>query len=682
MLEAMDRLRWRLDDLREDAQALRAQLQETGGLDTAPLMDLLEIPSGPAPQRWVLVGEVSSGKSTLLNVLLGRDCLPEGTGSTTTLTTRVLPPSADRPDGTLVLEPYSQGDYASMLDWLLDQLPVVAEAKAPPRERAQAVLRSAAADREHQARLNALKLVIARMDECSEHSASTRVLRLGEPAASVTDHDALRWRRATLYLNTRWSDLGVEWTDTPGFGHQDPLHRWVVERELGQAERILFLLEPRGATREAFDVICALDAATLERMVLVFSRIDELGDEAGDWEREARRVIEQLGWTGAWYGVSALCDRYAREARRLHPDPRQRRRLEKVALQMDPLDADANLRLAGVERFAEHCVRGPIIAAFQDEIERHISVLQSVLTGQERELRKRRLIQRRGRLERGIEARILALPVLDNALMEGAASRLDAFVAAHGKVYQKIDAGIVTRTEELQQRLFEALDDSDRRTDALRNLLRTVSNSFVSNRRTLWEGLKHWLRRPFIRSDRRCPWVPPNIVKLQDSIARFEECWGGHFDRFSQHRAALLTPEARAGLRLGLREDLRDALAVYVDAQIQATMAETRASWMTLYRQSGVREPRTPLRRTLARWQESSLDAFRQQQRALLRQCDERLRAHSAAMQEVRRFVDDVLVSETEPDGRRAQNTGGSNLVESADAGVLASTCQVRASGC
>jgi hypothetical protein len=542
---------------------------------------------------------VSVGKSALLNALLGRDVLPEGNQCTTTVPIEIVAPGPQAPDGTLLLEPRSRDDLIALLRWLVadQQLTAAAPDALIKATRAWLAGEAAAAAPE---RARVLEQVLGQL-ECSPADIGAPVCtRLGA-LDDLLPLDPVRWRRARLSLDSPWAGLGVEWLDLPGFGHPNPLHRWMTEQAIATADQVFCLVEPRGATETTLGLLAGLDTAQRERITLVFSRIDETLAHGEDWQAATALVLEQLGWQGRWAAVSAACARAARAALRMDTSQRALRSLERVAMQHEPLSPQENLDLSGVPAFEER-LRAEATALAWTPLRRLVADLRAALVEADQQLEA----QRQG-------SRLHALERLSAAVAEQR-SRLDAASEALARQWRvDLRRAIVT-----ERTACAGLDDGIRAAEARQshwlrvlswNIRQKVAVAHVLS--GLRKGFVGWFSvfvsagmAPYGATSAHCEAHARDLANLRRLGALLDPLDKLHGTSFFASRAARLRelrPFARWATGLGFAARLRTEALIYV-ARLGLERAAAERHWLGAeQRASGLGQWRSPLRASLSK---------------------------------------------------------------------------------
>ena len=309
------------------------------------------------PLVWGIFGEVSAGKTTLLNTLIEQDCLPTGRLSTTATMVHIVAPNHHHLASTVKLEPYIQADYLSMLQWLFKQITSNNTDENTLVEQAEAFIIDNKDNPEYQLEVDAIEAVLISMFNID---LVPIVINLDKLVDQITDID-LQWKKITIYLESKWAGYPIEWIDTPGFGHHDLLHRWIAEQALTIIDKGFFLVEPKGVSRECHDFLQQIPEHKQKQIVLLFSRIDELLDDDLTWKQYADKVSTQIHWKGQYFGVSALCTQLARRMQCVDLTKKERRQFEKVAMQHEPLNPEDNIRLSGIRSLENAFIKKQII---------------------------------------------------------------------------------------------------------------------------------------------------------------------------------------------------------------------------------------------------------------------------------------------------------------------------------
>ncbi len=295
--------------------------------------------------RLAVVGAVKSGKSTMINALLGQDLLKRGAGILTAMITRVQP----GPEPGAVLQFKGWDEINSEIRRALGLLP-------NPRlvDRAEPLDLKEAADRELLAQVLAeaqeaelwtggsldqnyllLKSYLEGYDLLKDLMPATGVLPLTGP--DLARHRELVTREATaVYLKDvlltipfPWPAQGVELGDCQGSDSPFPQHLAQVLAYLIKSDLALYVISSRVGLRQAdFQFLAELKRMGLMPHILALLNLD-LGEHTSfeEVEKIRDRVVQELS---AWqpdprvYAFSALkllLDR--RQARGEALDPRE-----------------------------------------------------------------------------------------------------------------------------------------------------------------------------------------------------------------------------------------------------------------------------------------------------------------------------------------------------------------------
>jgi hypothetical protein len=565
------------------------------------------------PRSWAVLGEVSVGKSSLLNTLLGRDVLPEGNQSTSTVPIQVVAPDPRSPDGTLVLEPRSADDLIALLRWLIGDRRLAATPTDDLIDAARAWLTDEAAAAPERARL--VEQVLGRLGDSRADIGAPVRSRLGA-LDDLLPLDPMRWRRARLSLDSPWAGLGIEWLDLPGLGHPNPLHRWMTEQAIVSSEQTFCLVEPRGATETTLGLLAGLDSSQRERVTLVFSRIDETLAHGEDWRAACAVVLEQLGWQGRWAAVSAACARAARAALLMEPGQRALRSLERVAMQHTPLSPLENLDLSGVPAFQER-LRTEAAALAWAPLRRLVADLRAALVEADQQLDAQWDGQRQSALDR-LSAAVAEQRDLLSAESRSLAAqlRIDTrrAIVAERAAFAALDDGI-NAAEARQVTWLRALSWDMRQKVAVAKVLSGLCKGFAGWFRVMLNvGMA-----PYGATSARCEAHARDLVNLRRLGALLDPLDKLHGTSFFASRAARLrklAPFARWATALGFVGPLRAEALGYV-ARLGLERADAERDWLSAQqRASGLGRWRTPLRASLARHR-------RERQVALARLYDE-----------------------------------------------------------
>jgi hypothetical protein len=270
--------------------------------------------------RLAVVGAVKSGKSTMINALVGQDLLKRGAGILTAMITRVQPGSEPRAVLKFKEWPEINGEIHRALGLLPN--PLLAERAAPldlkvPEDRvllAQVLAEAQGADLWSEGSLDQnyllLRSYLEGYDLLKDLLPTSGVLSLS--GAELARHRELVTREATavflkdvlLTIPFPWAAAGIELGDCQGSDSPIPQHLAQVLAYLIKSDLALYVISSRVGLRQAdFQFLGELRRMGLAPHLLTLLNLD-LGEHGSLSEvvRTKHRVIQELS---AW-----------------HPDPR------------------------------------------------------------------------------------------------------------------------------------------------------------------------------------------------------------------------------------------------------------------------------------------------------------------------------------------------------------------------
>jgi hypothetical protein len=294
--------------------------------------------------RLAVVGAVKSGKSTMINALVGQDLLKRGAGILTAMVTRVQP---GKPGAVLKFKDWSEinGEIHRALGLLpnprlLERTsPLDLKLKEDRELLAQVLAEAKSADLWSEGSLDQnyqlLRSYLEGYDLLKDLLPESGVLSLAAP--DLARHRELVTREATavflkdvlLTIPIPWAAAGVELGDCQGSDSPIPQHLAQVLGYLVKSDLVLYVVSSRVGLRQAdFQFLAELKRMGLIPYILTLLNLD-LGEHGSLSEvvRTKHRLIQELS---AWhpdpplYAFSALkvlLDR--RLARGESPDPRE-----------------------------------------------------------------------------------------------------------------------------------------------------------------------------------------------------------------------------------------------------------------------------------------------------------------------------------------------------------------------
>jgi hypothetical protein len=299
--------------------------------------------------RIAVVGSVKSGKSTLINALLGRDLLKRGAGIITAFITRVRTNGA--PGGWVELKPWSQ--ILDELNGTLQMLPILQEDRAEDlfvdirrgedRERLKTLAERMRTEwQQVQGQLDPNFILLngyldgyaglhANMGETvnrlifDEHTLGQHQLYVGNEgqAAYVRDME--------IHYPVSWLGEKIEIADCQGNDSPNPLHFALLQQYLLGCHFIFYVINSRTGLREAdFKLLDFIKTLRMFPHTLFVLNTDlDAHPDQEDLDRLIERVRTELSWVAPnpqLYAFSALYH-LADQLGEALPE-RERRRLE------------------------------------------------------------------------------------------------------------------------------------------------------------------------------------------------------------------------------------------------------------------------------------------------------------------------------------------------------------------
>lgn len=274
--------------------------------------------------RVAVVGSVKSGKSTLINTLLGRDLLRRGAGITTAFITRI------RTDGEIggwvELKPWAQ--ILDELNTTVRALPIMAEVmdleeesgdpesagfdlrRTEDRERLRAILQRVQTEwQQVKGKLHPDFLVLNGYLEgfkgLSSHMGDS-VNRVLFDERTIDQHQryvsresqAVYVRDLEIHHPIEWLGERVEIADCQGSDSPNPLHLAHIQQYLLRSHFILYVIHSRTGLREAdFKLLDFIKTLRMDSQTFFVLNVDlDAHPDADDVERLKARVREELGW--------------------------------------------------------------------------------------------------------------------------------------------------------------------------------------------------------------------------------------------------------------------------------------------------------------------------------------------------------------------------------------------------
>lgn len=320
----------RIEQRVETLEELIGALDRRGAIDEEILsrwrdqLKLVEASLQDTVVRVAVVGSVKSGKSTLINAILGNDLLRRGAGITTAFVTRI------RTDGDVggwvELKPWSQ--IREELNATVRSLPVLIDDRAmedrstsevepefdlrskDDRERLLALLHRVQTEwQQVKGRLHpdflTLRGYLEGFGGLSSHMGDA-VNRILFDAGSIHQHQryvshesqAVFVRDMEIHHPVPWLGERVEIADCQGSDSPNPLHLAHIQHYLLRSHFILYTIHSRTGLREAdFKLLDFIKALRMDSQTFFVLNIDlDAHPDADDVERLRERAFEEIGW--------------------------------------------------------------------------------------------------------------------------------------------------------------------------------------------------------------------------------------------------------------------------------------------------------------------------------------------------------------------------------------------------
>lgn len=312
--------------------------------------------------RIAVAGSVKSGKSTLINALLGGDLLKRGAGIITSFITRIRSNDVrggwiefkswdeihQEINGAVAMLPLGENDALSKKTWDLR--------RSTHRENLYKKL--AAAQRELQSHRGALNAHFIMLHAYLDGFAKVQDLVQDQPQrlvfdeASVNRHQdfvgeesrAVYLKDVEIHCPAAWIGNHVEIADCQGSDSPNPLHFALLQQYLLKSHLIVYVVSSRTGLREAdlklLDFIKTLRMTPQTLFVLNLDLDTHHGPK--DIEASVERFVKELRWTIPSPQVFAFSGLY----HLLAADPPQASSRDALRLQMWREDASATTALA------------------------------------------------------------------------------------------------------------------------------------------------------------------------------------------------------------------------------------------------------------------------------------------------------------------------------------------------
>lgn len=266
--------------------------------------------------RVAVAGSVKSGKSTLINTLVGRDLLKRGAGIITAFLTRIR--TGGEPGGWVELKPWSE--ILDQLNAAVRALPVAPEGweadstldlrNSQDRDRLDSLLERVRTEW-LQARgqidsgfislkafLDGYPALHSGIGETAGRLVFDRQSILQHQAYVGQESHAVYVRDVELHLPVEWLGENVEIADCQGADSPNPLHFELIQQHLLRSHFILYVISSRTGLREAdFKLLDFIKTLRMFPQTLFILNVDlDSHHSREDLEGLAGRVESELAW--------------------------------------------------------------------------------------------------------------------------------------------------------------------------------------------------------------------------------------------------------------------------------------------------------------------------------------------------------------------------------------------------
>ncbi len=266
--------------------------------------------------RLAVVGSVKSGKSTLINALIGTDLLKRGAGIITAFVTRIL--CDNDAGGWVELKPWSQ--VSEELNAAVRLLPIVDEdvsqlesldlRREKDRDRLRGWLQTTQREwQQTQGRLDPNFILLnAYLDgyERLHDRLGEQVNRLVFDARSLDRHQQFVGRETQavyvhdmqIHYPVNWLGKEVEIADCQGSDSPNPMHLALVQQYLLKSHFILYVVSSRTGLRDAdFKLLDFIKTLRMFPQTFFVLNLDlDSHADGDDLQEGVQRVKRELGW--------------------------------------------------------------------------------------------------------------------------------------------------------------------------------------------------------------------------------------------------------------------------------------------------------------------------------------------------------------------------------------------------
>ncbi|PSL50540.1 dynamin family protein [Salsuginibacillus halophilus] len=243
-----------------------------------------------------LFGAFSAGKSSFINALLGEDVLPVSPHPTTAVVQTVKAPTEKRPDRTAEL-------FVKPEEMLQEEVKSVSTAIGRPMEIKQLLKadlkRAEGVTTREQAYIDYLRALKTALSKQVFMPGESRVVALDEMKTIAADElSACMLQHVDVYVDTYWTQSGIEWVDTPGVHSINGRHTNVAFEQLRASHAIFYVTYYHHAFSKADEYflqqIASVQKTRPHFPFYFFINAADLAQTEAELEKVVRHVTKEL----------------------------------------------------------------------------------------------------------------------------------------------------------------------------------------------------------------------------------------------------------------------------------------------------------------------------------------------------------------------------------------------------
>lgn len=238
----------------------------------------------------VVIGETNVGKSTFINLLLGKDLLPEKDTTETGVLTVIKPPDLQEKKAIVTFHEKSH------LQALMNEIQSKDEEKDSDFFHFKRMITILENNKELQSLLGRPPIEMELSSDVSSIISSLREYT----SINAKEQKHYVVKQIEIYYDTLITDIGFSIADSPGLNDRNPLRSFITQSHLYTASVILYIFEKGGIKGNTFnDFKYIFENKLADKLIIIINKIDGLKENLTDYLTKFKKdlisdILERL----------------------------------------------------------------------------------------------------------------------------------------------------------------------------------------------------------------------------------------------------------------------------------------------------------------------------------------------------------------------------------------------------